>query len=163
MSVEWDAALSWLHERLDAEARRARAAQPLNGRRWEAVTNGPFGPAVRVGDGDIGDDRPEWTRNVNTSMWHCDDEQDGCPEVARGWIAEAEHIGRHEPGAVLRRVESDRLILNHVAEELADRGGDNPWWYADRLTPIVKAFAQRYAHLPDFPEVLRLDHEGTAP
>lgn len=159
MTAEWDAAMSWLHARLDAEARRARAAQPLNGRRWEAVTNGPFGPAVRVGDGDIGDDRPEWTRNVNTSMWHCDDEADGCPEVARGWIAEAQHIALHDPEGVLLRVESDRLLLEWM-QRTYDIALDANLWTYDEWQPL-KIMALRYVDAPDFPEVLRLDPAST--
>jgi hypothetical protein len=97
--------------------RLARRADTLQ--RWQAVTNAPYGPQVRVGDGpDIGDSSPEWRRDVNVQVWQCDDEQDGCPDMARGWIAEAEHIAAHDPDRVLRRVEADRQIvaLHHPLE-----------------------------------------------
>lgn len=130
----WDAALSWLHTQLDEDERVAQATiLKLNG------------------------GRGEWTRH---GMEVRDDR--GHLIVKHTWPNEGDHIIRHDPAAILRRVETDRRILAHVAEELADAGGDNPWWYADRLTPIVKAFAQRYAHLPDFPEVLRPDQAETS-
>lgn len=62
---------------------------------------------------------------------------------------------------LLRQVEAHRAVLDYVERELADAGGDNPWWYADRLKPIVRALALPFAELPDFPEVLRLDQTET--
>jgi hypothetical protein len=99
-------------------ARRAEALQ-----RWQAVTNAPYGPQVRVGDGpDIGDSSPEWRRDVNVQVWQCDDELDGCPEMARGWIAEAEHIAAHDPARVLRRVAADRQIVDDCMASIDDAG-----------------------------------------
>lgn len=51
---------------------------------------------------------------------------------------------------VLREVASKRLIVDHVVDELADLGGDNPWWYEDRLMPILKYLALSYADHPDY-------------
>jgi hypothetical protein len=34
---------------------------------------------------------------VNVQVWRCDDEEDGCPEMARGWIAEARYIAAMDP------------------------------------------------------------------
>jgi hypothetical protein len=67
---------------------------------------------------------------------------------------------RNAPAAILRRVESDRriLALYDAARVNASRDAESEGRFY--LTgDVVRAFAQRYAHLPDFPEVLRL--EGT--
>ena len=57
-----------------------------------------------------------------------------------------EAAGNHSP----REVASKRLIVDHVVDELADLGGDNPWWYEDRLMPILKYLALPYADHPDY-------------
>lgn len=108
--------VSFLRARLDEDEAPTREA--WTDRRWVAITDGSSGPEVRVGaGGDIDDHSPEWSRAVNYQMWHCDDEQDGCPEVARGWIAEAEHIAHWDPARVLREVEAKRLIIAlHVGD-----------------------------------------------
>jgi hypothetical protein len=118
--------ITWLRERLDEDERLAHVA--ASGRRWEAITDGATSPMVRVGDGDLDDDGPEWLRNVNYAMWGCDDEDDGCPDFARGWVAEARHIARHDPTRVLREVEAKRRILDEAgwAKQNAEMEGGDP-------------------------------------
>jgi hypothetical protein len=106
---------------MDDDERKARAAE--TGRRWEALSRSDYGPQVRVGDGDIDDPGPEWRRDVNHPMWHCDDELDGCPDVARGWIAEAEHIARHDPARVLAEVAAKRRIVQLHGETMLPHVG----------------------------------------
>lgn len=186
--IGWDAALSWLHAQFDADEQWARAASEpyryadegsrapelgvhwvwVTGENWDPVTPDPV--TMEFIEGPDG----SWASNLATvEQWPVTHDLGG--GKSRVWMAPrtyadsigemdpaaAGHIVRHDPAAVLRRVASDRLILKQVTDELADTGGDNPWWYADRLTPIVKAFAQRYAHLPGFPEALRLDQAET--
>jgi hypothetical protein len=106
----------WLRSQLDEDERDARLAD--TGQRWEAITDrAASGPEVRVGSEDIDNPGPEWSREVNYQMWHCDDEMDGCPEAARGWRAEARHIVRHDPARVLREVEAKRRILDLHARD----------------------------------------------
>lgn len=51
---------------------------------------------------------------------------------------------------VLRQVAAHRAILDHVERELADTGGDNPWWYADRLLPVIQHLAAAFADRPGY-------------
>jgi uncharacterized protein DUF6221 len=100
-----DDLIAFVRARLDdteALARAAGAGQP-----WRAITDGDDAPAVRVGT----DDDSEWFREVNYAVWRCEDEQDGCPDEARGWIAEAQHIAHNDPARVLRQVQAHRAIL----------------------------------------------------
>lgn len=99
----------FLKARLDEDKRLARRANTC--RRWTAVEDAQYGPQVRVGQGDIDDPGPEWCREVNYQVWHCDDEQDDCQEEAQGWIAEAQHIARHDPVRVQNEVEAKRRIV----------------------------------------------------
>jgi hypothetical protein len=121
--VSTDDLVSWLRQQLDDEERVARATDVADFP-WVAETTGPYGPQVRtVEDGDDA----QWSRAVNVQMWTCDDEQDGCPDVARQWIAEATHIALHDPAAVLRKVEAHRRILDlHVT-----RDGTGGTWDTD--------------------------------
>jgi hypothetical protein len=93
-----------LSEALDEAEAEARN---FSTRTWTAVTDGQYGPAVRTG----ADKDAEWSREVNYQVWRCDDEADGCPDSARQWIAEAEHIARWDPSTVLRLIERDRALL----------------------------------------------------
>lgn len=67
-------------------------------------------------------------------------------------------MARHDPADILRRVESDRRILAifDAARDSADHDAESEARFY-LMSDVVNAFAQRYAHLPDFPEVLRLD------
>jgi len=95
-----------VREALDETERLARRAD--GGQPWRLDAGAEYGPEVVVGD----DEDACWRREVNDQVWHCDDEQDGCPETARGWIAEGAHIARHDPSSVLRRVAADRRVLD---------------------------------------------------
>ncbi|MGW2580822.1 DUF6221 family protein [Streptomyces virginiae] len=63
---------------------------------------------------------------------------------------DAAHIVRHDPARSLAEVEAKRQILDHLTYELADHGGDNPWWYDDKLIPILRLLALPYAGHPDY-------------
>jgi hypothetical protein len=104
---------------------------------WTAITNGNVGPAVRTGD----DDEPEWERNVNYQMWHCDDELDGCPEVAREWIAEAEHMARWDPSTVLRLVQRDRDLLAEYELAVKERAFAMNRTHVDADQPYLQSAA----------------------
>jgi hypothetical protein len=99
--------LVWLAAQIDNDEAQARRAKGC-GDRWTAVTNGDFGPGVRT---EVGSD-VQWRREIEPAVWRCADEADGCPEDARGCIAEAEHIARNDPASVLRRVAAHRAILD---------------------------------------------------
>jgi hypothetical protein len=72
-------------------------------------------------------------------------------------VEHAAHIARWDPARALAEVEAKRRILDHVAQELEDRGADNPWWYSDKLTPILDALVLPYAEHPDYREAWRLE------
>ncbi|WP_432752453.1 DUF6221 family protein [Streptomyces sp. JL2001] len=67
----------------------------------------------------------------------------------------ARHIARFDPRRIAAEVDAKRRILAHVAAELDDSGGDNPWWYADKMTPILGLLAMPYADHPDYDEAWR--------
>jgi hypothetical protein len=143
--------VEFLLARLDEDARKARAAE--TGRRWEALTRADSGPQVRVGDGDMDDPGPEWRREVVHPMWHCDDELDGCPDVARGWIAEAEHIARHDPARVLAEVAAKRLILEYAPPKA--HGTFDDGWRRGQMAfhaHTLRLLALPYAGHPDYQE-----------
>lgn len=56
-----------------------------------------------------------------------------------------EHMARWAPARVLAEVEAKRRIVDYIAEELEDRGADNPYWYEGSLAPILHALALPYA------------------
>ena len=99
--------VEFLKARYDEDDRAAELAD-TSGHRWEAVTDGDSGPAVRTERGG----EVQWSREIPYAVWHCDDELDGCPEDARGCIAEAEHIARHDPARVLAEVAAKRRIVD---------------------------------------------------
>jgi hypothetical protein len=141
--------VEFLLARLDEDARKARAAE--TGRRWEALTRADSGPQVRVGDGDMDDPGPEWRREVVHPMWHCDDELDGCPDVARGWIAEAEHIARHDPAWVLAEVAAKRRIVRLCEAGIDPKAPATPGVRAG-YRAILGYLALPYAEHPDYQE-----------
>lgn len=100
--------LSWLTAQLDHDERVAQAAgdQP-----WIA-RSGEYGPEVLVGY------REAWSREVEYAVWRCEDEEDGCPEIARARLAEGEHIAFHDPARVLRDVAAHRRILQDYESAL---------------------------------------------
>lgn len=140
---------AFIEARLAEDERGAliNGTQPAH---WRAITDGNFGPAVRTGT----DDAPEWSREVNYQMWRCDDEEDGCPEIARHWIAEAEHIARHDPARVLREVAVNRAILGELdAAFRAAKAHPDDLANAGRLLTMVrvlKLLASAWQDHPDY-------------
>ena len=94
-------------DRIEEVAKRADY-----GFRWRQLDSDEYGPKVAVGT----DEDAYWQREVNYQIWHCDDEQDGCPEIARGWIAEAKHIALHDPSSVLSLTAAIRKLLAEYEE-----------------------------------------------
>ncbi|MFG2976285.1 DUF6221 family protein [Streptomyces sp. NPDC048331] len=50
----------------------------------------------------------------------------------------------------LADLDSKRQIVDYVARELEDHGADNPWWYDDKLLPILRLLALPYADHPGY-------------
>lgn len=130
MTAEWDAALSWLHARLDDEERIAVTA---GGDTWRASDSGiyPADASRHPGPFAVG------------PYGHLGDEYGA-------------HIARQSPAVVLARVYADRHLLDPMVWPGSGPDHEDSYRFA------VQAFAQRYAHLPDFPEALRLDQTETA-
>lgn len=74
--------------------------------------------------------------------------------VTASWM-DAEHIARHDPARVLAEVDAKRRIVDYLVEELEDQGADNPWWYDDKLLPILRCLALPYADHPHYREEWR--------
>ncbi len=132
-----------LHERIAAELdRRTAVANSADGADWTLVERAEYGPKVG-----------EWMREVNHQVWHCDDEQDGCPDAARGWIAEARHIALHDPADALRRYAGELEVLErhalstdasqHIFCEPDCQGGDCTWCKISYPCPDLLSLASR--------------------
>ncbi|WP_329424024.1 DUF6221 family protein [Streptomyces sp. NBC_01268] len=52
-------------------------------------------------------------------------------------------------------IDAKRRIVAYLVGELEDSGGDNPWWYDDKLTPVLRLLALPYADHPDYDEAWR--------
>lgn len=127
----WDAALAWLHERLNEDeeiAGRAGAHQP-----------------------DWTYDRETFTVSSGSYAIAASKDRSGTPIND----VDGAHIASNDPAAVLRRVESDRRLLAWVVETYGWAAENNLWSY-DEWQPL-KLMALRYVEVPGFPEVLRLD------
>lgn len=98
-------------------ARRAADSADSAGGKW-SYENGQDYPTVRVGPDD-----GVWTREVQREIWICEDEADGCPEIARGLRAEGRHIAANDPAFITRACESD---LETLAEHTPCPGGHSP-------------------------------------
>lgn len=143
--------VAWLRSILDEEERIARRVEG----RWTAVSGG-YGPEVRV-DGDVA-----WQREVNVQVWQCDDEDDGCPDAARGWMAEANHIALHDPTRVLADVRVKRRILDRyeTALDAVDVSAGTVLAGAAKLRHgayevVLKLLAEPYQDRPGFREEWR--------
>jgi hypothetical protein len=188
VTAEWDAALSWLHTQIDSDEQWARAASEpyrhadegsaapesgvhwvwVTGENWDPVTPDPV--TMEFIEGPDG----SWVSNLATvEQWPVTHDLGG--GKSRVWMAPrtyadsigemdpaaAGHIVRHDPAAVLRRVESDRLILAMYGE--ARDGADHDAEGEARfylMCGVVKAMADRFVDLPGFPEVLRMDEDA---
>jgi len=113
-----NALVTFLRARLDHDEQLATLASDGYASNWEAV-RGAYGPEVRA----VGRDEEQWTREIAFAVWTCEDEVDGCPDVTRGLMSEAEHIARHDPARVLREVEAKRKRLDFL-ESLGHDMGD---------------------------------------
>lgn len=141
MTADWDAALSWLHERLDAEADVARAA---GGDTWRASDSGiyPEDNSRHPGPFAVG------------PYGHLGEEYGA-------------HIAGQSPRAVLRRVDAERLILDAhprdpVLSECLTCRVDDSSLREEWPCPTVVLLAQQFADVPGFPEVLRMDEDATS-
>ena len=101
-----DDLVAWLRVVLDEDERAAKRASESSPN-WQYDGTNPRGPRVVVGR----DTDDIWTRNINSAVWECDDELDGCIELADTWAAEAEHMARHDPAAVLADIAAKRAVL----------------------------------------------------
>lgn len=56
------------------------------------------------------------------AVWTCDDEQDGCPEIAREWIATAQFIAasRDMVPKLLAAVQAAKTLRDHYGGEARD-------------------------------------------
>lgn len=107
--IDTSALRAFIEARLDEDERMAFTA---GAGAWSAGES-DSGPTVKT-------DYGQWESDVQYAVWHCEDEADGCPEVARKCIAEGKHIARHDPARVLREVVAKRAILAEIDSELAD-------------------------------------------
>lgn len=94
-----------------------------------------------------------WEGSGNTLSWDLPASatvEVGTDEFYAGDSTVAQHIARHDPARVLAEVDAKRRIVDHVAHELEDHGADNPWWYDDKLLPILRLLALPYADHADY-------------
>jgi hypothetical protein len=104
-----------LRAKIDEAEAIARAADA--GPRWSARVP-TDGPVVDIGE------EVAWSREIDYAVWRCEDEQDGCPEVARGYAAEARHIAANDPAHVLRTIQAHRKIIErHKPRPLMNNDG----------------------------------------
>lgn len=112
-----------LRAALDEDERMAYLATE-HGETWTYDGTHRDGPRVQISAGirlsdNLTSDAQWWERgDVNSSVWTCDDYEDGCPGMAESWEAEGRHMARHDPARVLRQVAAMRKILDeHEIEE----------------------------------------------
>lgn len=133
--------LSWLRSAIDEHERIARLTDA--GVPWTA-SKPRSGPEVLIGE------EVAWLREVDYAVWVCEDEQDGCPEIARGYIAEARHIALNDPAHVLRTVRAHREIveLHGRAHECSQFVGDDvdtcTWVLEDEACSTLRSLAAIY-------------------
>lgn len=150
--------ISWLRTQLDADERKALAARSVTSEPWQAIA-GTWGPQVRTERGE----EPAWSREIQSEVWRCDDEEDGCPDIARGVMAEAEHIANNDPARFLRQVQAHRAILAAYDDALSrrqyyDRDGEDPWFRghargeAEALEGVIKRLASIYSDRDGYKE-----------
>lgn len=56
------------------------------------------------------------------------------------------------PTRMLAEYETKSRIVGYIAEELEDRGASNPWWYPERIEPVLRLLALLHAGHPDYRE-----------
>lgn len=98
-------------EELRAKGERASkaTAAPWRGRA------GQYSPEVVLSDGVV------WSPDVSPQVWECDDEEDGCPEIAREWLETAHFIAaaREDVPALVAEVRSFRQALVRLVDAVA--------------------------------------------
>lgn len=105
-----------LHTAITTRLELAKAATSAGNSVW-TYQDGDRSPTIIYGD-----DQPKkaWIAPVQAEIWQCEDEDDGCPEVARGLRAEGKHIAANDPAFAVRACERDlRVLQRHPA-------GDDP-------------------------------------
>lgn len=97
-------------------ARRADGDCAVGGGAW-TYEDTDFGPVICI------EGETAWSRECNATVWQCEDEADGCPDLARAWRAEARHIAANDPSFVIRACERDLRVLDRHAL-VCDAGDD---------------------------------------
>lgn len=137
------------------EAERIALAADAGGAPWSARASSS-GPEVLIGE------EVAWSREVDFAVWVCEDEQDGCPEIARGYRAEAAHIAANSPAVVLRTIQAHRKILDrhrpiwrdigwlehHAPDDIEDHIDEIR--VCGHCVPRHSSFGSR-AEVPDYP------------
>lgn len=153
MSDEWDRALLWLRARLREEEQMALQQRDL------AALFGEVNQRINEAQAE-GVPTEYYDQLLERLRWHIGKSRRARVAAGKAPMSDADEAN----GRTLARIESDRRILAtyDTARDAADHDAESEARFY-LMADVVKAFAQRYAHLPDFPEVLRLDHEGTTP
>lgn len=138
-----DGPLEFVRARLDED--EATALDLIGINQHAAMLNGedpiPWVPDVTDGRLMIRDERP-FSRH-STAPGHV--------RVGHTWQSEAEHIARHDPARVLRRVATMRAALATIETAQEEAGPDYGYAPADRaLDALPRLFAAEWADHPDY-------------
>jgi len=160
--------VAFLEARIDEERRLAEAAQRYSAGIWAASRGDglylhPDGPRISTGDDE------HWHKSIKLGVWNCDDLDDDCETMRSAWMAQADHIARHDPARVLADIAAKRsLIVDYrivVANNAIERrvSPDDEVRAAARdliaksLFMILRRLAAAYADHPDFRSEWRID------
>jgi hypothetical protein len=147
--VDLAAILAFVNARLDERERVAQSASSTSAH-WEFSGTSSEGPKVTI---DSRLTESVWYREIEPAVWTCDDEQDGCPEIARSWSAEGRHIALNDPQFVLDDVAAKRRIVDEL-ERVADSGhldgGGRCYDCGVMPERLLRLLAAPFAQHPDF-------------
>ncbi len=150
--------IEFLRARIDEYEAAARKAMPYGHGAWTYV-DGDRGPQVDLNPGE-GEALETWTREGSSSVWTCDDPDDGCQDVAASWAAEGEHIARWDPARVLAEIAAKRRIIDEYEqrEREATSGIEQAkvfGYHATGLLIAIRLLALPDAEHPDYREEWR--------